>query len=41
VLAPFVCLSTLYAMKRQSGRPQDLADISQLQIVHDEDRSHE
>jgi hypothetical protein len=36
VLAPFVSLSTLSAMKRFSGRPQDLADIAQLKIVNEE-----
>ena len=41
VFAPFVSLSTLYALKRQAGRPQDLADISQLQMVHEKDTSRE
>jgi len=28
----YVCLETLMAMKREAGRPQDLADIHQLEL---------
>ncbi|MEO7724907.1 MAG: hypothetical protein ABIU29_09515 [Chthoniobacterales bacterium] len=31
VAAPVVSLPTLFAMKQQAGRPQDLIDIEELQ----------
>ena len=33
VLAPVVTYSTLVAMKREAGRPQDIADLADLAIV--------
>ncbi len=33
----FVSLRTLIEMKRQAGRPQDLADIEQLRTQNDKD----
>ena len=30
-----VCLSTLLRLKREAGRPQDLADIAELRLIHE------
>jgi hypothetical protein len=38
IVAPFVRLSTLFALKEKAGRPQDLADIDRLRAVHQEDK---
>jgi len=40
ILAPFVRLSTLCDLKQQAGRPQDLADISQLRAIQNEETHH-
>jgi hypothetical protein len=37
VFAPFVALATLVALKRKAGRPQDLADLSQLRLIWGKD----
>ena len=29
-----VCLATLLRLKRDAGRPQDLADIAELRLLH-------
>src|SRR5258708_1347372 len=41
VPANFVSLPALFELKRQAGRPQDLADISQIRLVHDLPPKHE
>lgn len=37
IFAPFVALATLVALKQAAGRPQDLADLSQLKLIAGED----
>lgn len=32
-----VRLETLLRMKEQTGRPQDLADVSELRLLHEDD----
>lgn len=32
--ARIVCLATLIALKRAAGRPQDLADVAELRLLH-------
>lgn len=34
LLVPFVCLETLLEMKTKTGRPQDLADVDELSLLH-------
>lgn len=36
VVATFVALGDLLAMKRRAGRPQDALDIEQLTALHEE-----
>jgi hypothetical protein len=41
IIALFVSFSTLCVMKQQAGRPQDLADISQLRMIQGNGASRE